>query len=167
MLAVVNAGSSVGLQNKIGLPASCSLLQTSDAGSRMECPRNINKHQNRCTAFFQDFLPELPYSNPHFSTSPSETRCVNFPISSPQCFSFLLTASFPQSHPLLYCCFEDSVEFPHFQLVCITCICHAFYRIPTAIISPPPILHFCTVVSPSLLPFPILHFCTLSPYLLP
>ena len=146
MLAVVNAGSSVGLQNKIGLPAR-SYRQVMQVPVWSAHGISIST-KTGVLLFFQDFLPELLYSNPHFSTSPSETRCVNFPISSPQCFSFLLTASFPQSHPLLYCCFEDSVEFPHFQLVCITCICHAFYRIPTAIISPPPILHFCTVVSP-------------------
>ena len=43
VLAVGNAGFSVGSQNK-----KVTLL---DAGSRVECPRNINRLQNMCCCF--------------------------------------------------------------------------------------------------------------------
>ena len=43
MLAVANTGSCVGPQNKKKSPCSS---HTFDVGSRVECPRNINRFEN-------------------------------------------------------------------------------------------------------------------------
>ena len=50
MLAVGNTGSCFGPQNNIGHPARRykQQQQNTSAGSRVECPRNINGLQNMC-----------------------------------------------------------------------------------------------------------------------